>query len=83
MMRTPASSVRGVVDETGQIHTDYQSPVEKKDSVVTLSRGEHLNPCLDRLLLLSNFIHQRRFSFIMLSFALDNYFLQIGKQRMY
>ena len=81
-MRTPASSVRGVVDETRQIHMDYQSPVEKKDGVVTLSRGEHLNPCLDRLLSLSNFIHQRRFSFIMLSFALDNYFLQIGKQRM-
>ena len=53
-MRTLASHVCGVVDETRQIHMDYQSPVEKKDGVVTLSRGEHLNPCLDRLLLLSS-----------------------------
>ena len=30
LMQTLASSVRGVVDERRQIHTDYQSPVEKK-----------------------------------------------------
>ena len=31
---------------------------------------------------LSNSVHQRRFSFIMLRFALGNYFLQIAKERM-
>ena len=53
-----------------QMHTDYNSPVEKKgrygtllrwesyghfsqgeSTLATLSRGEHANPCLDRLLL--------------------------------
>ena len=32
---------------------------------------------------LSNIIHQRRFSFIMLRFALGNYFLLIAKERMF
>ena len=55
----------------------------RRDGVATLSRGEHL----DRLALtgfywLSNSTHQRRFSFIMLGFALGNYFLQIEKERM-
>ena len=48
-----------------QIHMDYRIPVEKKgwhghslkrraplSTSATLSRGEHLDPCLDRLLLL-------------------------------
>ena len=51
-MRAPACSVQGVVAETRQIHTDYQVLWRKKDGSATLSRGEHPNPCLDRLLLL-------------------------------
>ena len=48
-----------------QIHTDYRNPVEKKglrghslkkkaplSTSATLSKGEHPDPCLDRLLLL-------------------------------
>ena len=54
----------------------------KRDGMAILSRGEHLNPCLDRLYWLSNSIHQRRFSFIMLRSASGNYFLQIAKERM-
>ena len=66
-----------------QIHMDYRSPVEKKGwHGHSLREREHPNPCLDRLLLLSNSIHQRRFSFIMLRFALGDYFLQITKERM-
>ena len=62
---------------------DYRSPVEKKGRLGhSLREREHLNPCLDRLLLISNSIHQRRFSFIMLRFALGDYFLQITKERM-
>ena len=48
----------------------------------SLREREHPNPCLDRLLLLSNSIHQRRFSFIILRFALGDYFLQVTKERM-
>ena len=48
----------------------------------SLRERERLDPCLDRLLLLSNSIHQRRFSFIMLRFALGDYFLQMTKERM-
>lgn len=29
-MQTPARSIRGVVDEIRQIHTDYKTPVEEK-----------------------------------------------------
>ena len=38
--------------ETRQIHTDYQVLWRKRDDTATLSRGELLDPCLDRLLLL-------------------------------
>ena len=41
-MRTPASSVRGVVAETRQIHTDYRVLWRKRDGMATLSREEHL-----------------------------------------
>ena len=54
----------------------------KRDGTAILSRGEHLDPCLDRHLLLSNSIDQRRFSFIILRFALGDYFLQILTERM-
>ena len=30
VMRTLAHSVRGIMDETRQIHTDYRNPVEEK-----------------------------------------------------
>ena len=35
-----------------QIHRDYRVLWRKRDSTATLSRGQHLDPCLDRLLLL-------------------------------
>ena len=41
-----------VVAEMRQIHTDYQVLWRKRDCTATLSRGECLDPCLDRLLLL-------------------------------
>ena len=86
-----ASSVHGVVDEM-KIHTDYRSPVEKKGqhghslrerAPWPLSQGESaLTLALTGFYWLSNSIHQRRFSFIMLRFALGNYFLQITKEWM-
>ena len=51
-MWTPSRSVHGVVAEMRQIHMDYQVLWRKRDSTATLSRGEHLDPCFDRLLLL-------------------------------
>ena len=36
----------------GQIHTEYWALWQKRDGKATLSRGELLDPCLDRLLLL-------------------------------
>ena len=63
--------------------------------MATLSRGEHLRVpqplsqeesastlALTGFYWLSNSIHQRRFSFIKLRFALGDYSLQITKQRM-
>ena len=92
MMWTLASSVHGVVDETKQIQMDYRSPVEKKGwhshclkgrPPCPLSQGESAStPALTGFYWLSNSIHQRRFSFIMLRSALGNYFLQITKERM-
>ena len=35
-----------------QIHTDYRVLWRKRDHKATLSRGEHPDPCLGRLLLL-------------------------------
>ena len=91
-MWTLASSVHGVVDETKQIQMDYRSPVEKKGwhshclkgrPPCPLSQGESAStPALTGFYWLSNSIHQRRFSFIMLRSALGNYFLQITKERM-
>ena len=49
VMWTPACSIVG---ETRQIHTDYRVLWRKRDSTVTLSRKECLEPCIDRLLLL-------------------------------
>ena len=51
-MWTPAHSVCGIVAEKRQIHRDYQVLWRKRDLTATLSRGEHTDPCLDRLLLL-------------------------------
>ena len=75
-----------------QIHTAYQSPVEKKGphghSVRErvpwpLSQGESCSTlALTGFYWLSNSIYQRRFSFIMLRFASGDYFLQITKERM-
>ena len=38
--------------EMKQIHMNYQVLWRKREVVSTLSREEHLDPCLDRLLLL-------------------------------
>ena len=38
--------------ETRQIHMDYQVLWRKRDGKATLSRGEHPDPFLDRLLVL-------------------------------
>ena len=80
MMRTLASNVWGVMDEMRQIHTDHWGPVEEKgphspqeESAPTLA--------LTGFYWLSNSIHQRQFSFIMLRFSSGNYFLQIAKER--
>ena len=45
MIQTLAYSVRGIVAGMRQIHTDYRVLWRKKDSMATLSRGEH--PTLD------------------------------------
>ena len=72
---TPASSVHGVVDETNKFIQTTEVLWRKRDGMATLWERECLYPRLDRLLLLSNSIHQRRFSFIMLRFASGDYFL--------
>ena len=79
-MRAPACSVQGVVAETRQIHTDYQVLWRKKDGSATLSRGEHPNPCLDRLLLLfwAHYIEDGPH----LLCTLGGYLLQKTKERM-
>ena len=50
-MWSPASSVHGAVAEKTQIHMDYRVLWRKMDHMATLSRGKHLDPCLDMLLL--------------------------------
>ena len=52
LMRAQACSVCSVVAEMRQIPTDYRVLWRKRDSLATLSRGEHPDTCLDRLLLL-------------------------------
>ena len=47
-----ACSVCSSVAEMRQIHTDYQVLWRLRDDTATLSRGEHPDPCHDRLLLL-------------------------------
>ena len=51
VMWPPACSVRDVLAETRQIHTDYRVLWRKRDTR-PLSREERLDPCLSRLLLL-------------------------------
>ena len=51
-MQALASSVRDIVAEMRQIHTDYRVLRRKRDGRATLSRGEHPDPCLDRLFFL-------------------------------
>ena len=58
-MWTPACSVHGVLAEMRQIHTDYQVLWRKRGSIATLSREDHPDPCLYRLLLLF-WAHYRR-----------------------
>ena len=80
-MWTLASSARSVVDETIEIHMDYPCPAEKKGQHGH-SQGESASTLAwTGFYWLSNSIHRRRLSFIMLRFALGNYFLQITKER--
>ena len=65
-----------------QIHTDYWNPVEKKGWHGHSLRERMPQPLPGQALLLSNSIHQRRFSSIMLRFALGDYFWQVTKERM-
>ena len=81
-MWTLARSIHGVVDETKQIHTDYESCGER-GTAWPLSQGERATTlALTDFYWLSDSIHQRRFSLIILRFALGDYFLQITKERM-
>ena len=80
-MQSPASGVHSVVDATNKFTRTTKVLWRKRDSLATLRERELPDPCLDRLLLFFNSIHQRRFSFIMLKFPLGNYFLQITKER--
>ena len=85
LMRTPACSVHGIVAETRQIHMDYRVLWRKREGTATLSRGEHPNLCLDRLLLLfcaHCTLHWGRSSFTMHRFTLGGYLLQKTKERM-
>ena len=50
-MQVLARSVRGVVAEMRQIHTDYRVLWRKRDGRATLSRGECPDPCFAGLLL--------------------------------
>ena len=51
MMRIPAHRIL-CCGGNRQIHMDYRVLWGKRDGTATLSRGEHPDPCLDRLLLL-------------------------------
>ena len=48
-MWTLASSVHGVVDEMNKFTWTTKVQWRKRDGTATLSKGERLNPCLDRL----------------------------------
>ena len=74
-MQNLASGVRRAVDTTSKFTWTTEVLWRKRDSMAALLETEHPDPCLDRLLLLSNSIYQRRLSFIMLRFALGDYFL--------
>ena len=52
VMRSLACSAHSIVAERRQIHTDYRVLWRKRDGTATLSRGEPLNLCFDRLVLL-------------------------------
>ena len=82
MMWTPASGLCSVVDAMNKCIWTTEVLWRKRDGTATLWVRQCPDPFLDRLLLLSNSIHQRRFLFIMLRFALGDYFLQITKERM-
>ena len=82
MMRTLASSVHGVVDEMKQIHTDSWSPVEKKGPWGHSLKGRAPQPLPGQAFIGFLIAYIKKGSFIMLRFALGNYFLQITKERM-
>ena len=78
-MRTPARSVCSVVAETRQILMEYRVLWRKRDCTTTLSRGEHPDPCLDRLLLLFWHITLRM---VLIYYAQVLRWLQKTKERM-
>ena len=82
MIWTLASGVHGSVDVTNKCTWTTKVLWREMDSRATLLEREHPDPCLDRLLLLCNNTSKKGLSFIMLRFALGDYFLQITKERM-
>ena len=56
-------------------------PLSQGEITLATQEESTLTLALTGFYWLSNSVHQRRFSFIMLRFALDNYFLQITKER--
>ena len=81
-MRTLASSVCGVVGGTNKF-TRTTEVLWRKREAWPLSQGESASTlALTGFYWLSDSIHQKRFSFIMLKCALGVYFLQIAKERM-
>ena len=72
-----------VVDAMNKFTWTTEVLWRKRDGTATLwERESTLTLALTGFYWLSNSIHQRRFSFIMLGFALGDYFLQVTKERM-
>ena len=82
LVGSPACSVRGFVAEMRKF-TWTTILWKKRDGMATLSRGEHGDPCLDRLLLLfwAHYIEDGP-HLLCTGSALGGYLLQKTKERM-
>ena len=82
VMRIPAQGIRVLWQQWTNSH-GLQKSCGEKAMAQPLSQGESATTlALTGFYWLSNSIHQRWFSFIILRFALGNYFLQIATERM-
>ena len=81
-MRTPSSEVHILWMQQTNSHGLPKSCGEKGTVRPLSQRESTLTLALTGFYWLSNSIHQRRFSFIMLRFPLGDYFLQIAMERM-